>query len=237
MSLVVFVPGSGAGGTSAWPAQAMDPAQRGYETAYLSFDGADGGDVVGADRQADLVAATMARAGGGHLVAHSAGAVPAMLAAGRPGSGVCSLTLCEPACFGAVRGGPQVEAHVAAMTPVFALADDAAVGDGEFAAAFLAALGARAPDPGDPAARSLGRRLRAAPPPWSSPLDATLVRRVPTLVLTGGWNALYDEVAHSLAAAGAEHLVLDGFGHRPQDHPAACDAMAAHWDGHSRPPG
>jgi hypothetical protein len=222
MPLVVFVPGSGRGGAPAWPEQVIEPAQRGYDTRYLASD-------VGAELQADLVGRTLAR--GGHLVAHSAGAVPAMLAAGRSGTAVRSLTLFEPACFGAARGGREVEGHVAVMTPVFARADDADVSDGELAALFLAALGARAPDPGDPAARALGRRLRSAPAPWHHALDASLVARVPTLVVTGGWNALYDEVAQRLVEAGAAHLVLEGYGHRPQDHPDANAALAAHWDG------
>ena len=53
------------------------------------------------------------------------------------------------------------------------------------------------------------------------PSDASFVSAVPTLVITGGWNALYDEVAAALVEAGARHVVLPGFEHRPQDHEQA----------------
>jgi hypothetical protein len=60
-------------------------------------------------------------------------------------------------------------------------------------------------------------------------LDRTVVARVPTLVLTGGWNALYDEVADALEAAGAHRAVLGGHAHRPQDHPDADALLLQHW--------
>jgi hypothetical protein len=39
---------------------------------------------------------------------------------------------------------------------------------------------------------------------------------VPTLVLTGGWEPLYEEIAGYLQETGALHRIAPG-GHRPQD--------------------
>ncbi len=64
-------------------------------------------------------------------------------------------------------------------------------------------------------------RLRALRPPWGTGLTAGRQLRVPTLVVTGGWSELYEEVAQGLVALGARHAVLPGRGHRVQDHPDA----------------
>lgn len=48
---------------------------------------------------------------------------------------------------------------------------------------------------------------------------------VPTLVVTGGWNQVYDDIATALRLRGAQHLALDGSGHRPQDDPRATAAI------------
>ncbi|MEE2524032.1 alpha/beta hydrolase [Pseudarthrobacter sp. J75] len=53
-------------------------------------------------------------------------------------------------------------------------------------------------------------------PPWEAPLQ--IVPGVPTLVLTGGWEPLYEEIAGYLRETGALHRVAAG-GHRPQDSP------------------
>jgi hypothetical protein len=58
------------------------------------------------------------------------------------------------------------------------------------------------------------RRLRLQAPPWEAPLE--IVPGVPTLVLTGGWEPLYEEIAGYLRETGALHRVAAG-GHRPQD--------------------
>ncbi len=214
----VFVPGSGPAGAQAWPVQAADPELDRFGCVFATG---------GPGAFEELVALLADE--GGHVVAHSAGAVPALrAAAARPGL-VRSLVLCEPAAFAAARGGPLVEEHVAEMSAVFALADDPSVDDVAFAAAFLERLGGTPPDPADPETAAFGRRVRAAPPPWSEPLDGAVVGRVPTLVLTGGWNDLYDEVADALCAAGARRAVLTGHGHRPQDHPDADALILEHW--------
>jgi hypothetical protein len=61
----------------------------------------------------------------------------------------------------------------------------------------------------------VGRRLRAAPPPWKVAGPVSTAATVPTLVITGAWSPLYEEVADALTAAGAARLTLDGHEHRP----------------------
>jgi pimeloyl-ACP methyl ester carboxylesterase len=222
---VVFVAGSGRSGAAAWPGQAAAVDLGRWSCTFVDLTG-----LVGPDEQRDAVLGALGD--GGHLVAHSVGAVPALLAAGRSPGAVGSLALLEPAAFSATRGGPRVEAHVAAMSAVFAQAADPRMRDGQFAVRFLTALGAPGAaiaDPGDPSLRSLGRRLRRSTPPWEVPLDRAVASRVPTLVVTGGWSPLYEEVGESLAAAGARHTVLAGYGHRVQDHPEANAVLAEHW--------
>lgn len=55
---------------------------------------------------------------------------------------------------------------------------------------------------------------------------AEVALKIPTLVLTGGWNDEYEEIARRII--GAEHRVVTGFAHRPQDHPAATELIRAH---------
>ncbi len=212
---VVFVPGSGRSGASAWPGQAAAVELRRWSCRFLDLTG-----LWGPEDQRNAVLGAVGDAG--HVVAHSAGAVAALRAAEAAPDAVRSLLLVEPAAFAAARGGPAVEAHVAAMSAVFADAEDPRVRDGQFAVRFLTALGAPGAaiaDPGDPSLRSLGRRLRRSTPPWDVPLERGVLSRIPALVVTGGWSALYEEVADALADAGAHRRVLGGYGHRVQDHP------------------
>jgi hypothetical protein len=127
-----------------------------------------------------------------------------------------------------VRGGQEVEAHIAAMAPVFELAGDSSAADGEFAVRFLSALGAPAGEAGDPAMQDMGQRLRSTPPPWTYGGDLSVLGNVDVLVITGEWSPLYDEVARALQAAGADWNVLPGYGHRPQDHPEATPRIVEH---------
>jgi pimeloyl-ACP methyl ester carboxylesterase len=66
-------------------------------------------------------------------VAHSAGALAALLAAERSAGRVRSLVLFEPAFFALTRGRAAVEEHVSAMAPVLARADDLGIDDVAYA--------------------------------------------------------------------------------------------------------
>jgi hypothetical protein len=69
--------------------------------------------------------------------------------------------------------------------------------------------------------RSANERRHSPPLPrrGGHGIEAAAITGLPTLVVTGGWNAEYEAIAQALAAAGAEHRVLEGAGHRPQDLP------------------
>lgn len=221
---VVFVHGTGRSGALAWPGQAAAVDLRAWQCHFP--------DLSATVHPDDLVTVLTALDGAAHLVAHSDGAVAALRAAERSPGAVRSLALLEPAAFTAARGRPRVEAHLARLAGVSSAAADPRVRDGELAVRFLTVLGAPGAalaDPGDPSLRLLGRRLRRRTPPWDVAVDPVVVGRVPTLVVTGGWSALYEEVADALVAHGATRLVLGGYGHRPQDHPDANALLLEHW--------
>ncbi|MCC3282503.1 hypothetical protein [Arthrobacter caoxuetaonis] len=80
---------------------------------------------------------------------------------------------------------------------------------------------------GVPDAKAAARgRMQA--PPWEAPLE--IVPGVPTLVLTGGWDPLYEEVAAFLKSTGAGHIGAGG-NHRPQDSPEGREAIQAFLSG------
>lgn len=212
----VFVHGRGRSGPTAWPLQAAeaDPADIFLERIRLADQ---------PERDADRVIETLG--GRGHIVAHSYGAVTAMLAAQRRPDLLRSLVLIEPTCFDIARGGRHVERHISAMAPVFAVADDPDVSGAEFLARFAAGLGAPAPDLDARTCEEVAARMRATPAPWEVDLRTDTPRLVPTLVITGDERPAYLEVAAALEAKGATHIVLPGVDHRPQDTPEGQAAL------------
>lgn len=209
---VVFVHGSGRFGAAAWPKQhglSLD-----FDCLYVRRHGFSIVDEpVPTDHVRDQEIIAEALGSGGHVVAHAQGAVPAMmLAVEHPGS-VRTLTLIEPACLSLTADLPATAAHIALMAPLFE--ERHRMSDEEFGQAFArrtSAADARMP----PAAGDRGdaARLRLQSPPWEAPLS--IVPGVPTLVLTGGWEPLYEEVAEYLEGTGAVHRSTPG-GHRPHD--------------------
>jgi pimeloyl-ACP methyl ester carboxylesterase len=224
--ITVFVHGAGRDGPAAWPLQQRQEALG--ERFWLDWpeERTDSNrpatpDLV--ERQVEAMLGVLEAPG--NVVAHSHGAVAALLAAERSPASVRRLVLFEPACFGLARGGAHVEDHIATMAPVLALATDPAIGDEEYATRFFSALRAPAPATPTEAQRLALRRLRRAPTPWEIDLNPTVVTRTGPLVVTGGWHPLYEEVAAALVRLGARHEVLTGHGHRPQDHPRANDLL------------
>jgi hypothetical protein len=131
---------------------------------------------------------------------------------------VQSLTLVEPACLSLTAELPASAAHRGLMQPLFEVRHH--LSDEDFHREFVrrvfaahtparASLGA--PRPED---QREARRLRLQAPPWDAPLQ--IVPGVPTLVLTGGWEPLYEEIAGYLRETGALHRTAAG-GHRPHD--------------------
>lgn len=211
---VVFVHGAGSFGAAAWPSQhgmALD-----FDCLFVRRHGFDPvADPLPTDFAADQRIVTEALGSGGHLVAASQGAVSAMMAAVERPDLVRSLVLAEPACLSLTEALPATAAHRARVEPLFARASE--LTDEEFNREFVRLIFAVEPHPLDTAeARRSARRLKLQAPPWAAPLH--IVPGVPTLVLTGGWEPLYEEVAAYLAGTGAVHEVVGG-GHRPQDTP------------------
>lgn len=220
----VFVHGRGRSGTSAWPLQA---AQEHPDHVFLERTCSADQPQRDADRVIDALG------GRGHVVAHSYGTVTAMLAAQRRPDRLRSLVLIEPACFDVARGGRQVERHIHALAPVFALADDPTVGGREFLERFAAGMGTPSPELDPDTCDEVAARMRATPAPWEISLRTDTPALVPTLVITGDQWPVYAEVAAALAAKGAEQLVLPGTGHRPQDSQECLTAIRGFQQEHS----
>ncbi len=211
---VVFVHGLGSFGAAAWPKQhGMALA---YDALFLRRHGFDAAaEPVGSDVAADvaIVINALADTGGGHVVAHEQGAISAMLAAIERPDLVYSLSLVEPACLSLTAELPATASHRALMEPLFDVRsqlNDADYQREYYRRAFSAETGGL----DTPEARRSARRLRLQAPPWEAPLH--IVPGVPTLVLTGGWEPLYEEIAGYLQETGALRRVAAG-GHRPQD--------------------
>jgi pimeloyl-ACP methyl ester carboxylesterase len=223
---LIFVHGAGSFGAAAWPKQhgmALD-----YDALFLRRHGFDAvADPVESDFGIDtaIVLDALADDGrgeaGGHVVAHSQGAIAAMMAAVERPDLVQSLTLVEPACLSLTAELPATAAHLAMMQPLFDVRQHLA--DDDFQAEYVRRAFAVSGPADGPSAPSAGptveqqreaRRLRLQAPSWEAPLQ--IVPGVPTLVLTGGWEPLYEEIAGYLRETGALHRVAPG-GHRPQD--------------------
>jgi pimeloyl-ACP methyl ester carboxylesterase len=154
---VVFVHGAGRAGAEAWPIQrsARDLGERVFVVRFGFGPNEDG---QRTDFEEDRRRVIDAIADGAHLVAHSYGALAALMAAESALSRVRSIALFEPACFSLARGRAAIEAHVAAMSA--ALADDS-LSDEEFLAAFVRSVGSEPPAGSlSDEARDSARRLR-----------------------------------------------------------------------------
>src|SRR6478609_8081756 len=215
---VVFVHGAGSFGAAAWPKQhgmALD-----YDALFLRRHGFDAvAEPLESNFAADaaIVLASLADDGrgaaGGHVVAHSQGAIPAMMAAVERPDLVFSLTLVEPACLSLTAELPATAAHIRLMQPLFDVRHQ--LSDDDFQREFVRRIYATdLQQPATTEEKRSARRLRLQEPSWEAPLH--IVPGVPTLVLTGGWEPLYEEIAGYLRETGALHRVAAG-GHRPQD--------------------
>ena len=211
---VVFVHGLGSFGAAAWPKQhGMALA---YDALFLRRHGFDAvAEPVESSVAADvaIVINALADSRGGHVVAHEQGAISAMLAAIERPDLVHSLALVEPACLSLTAELPATASHRALMEPLFDVRDQ--LNDADYQREYYRrAFSAETGGLDSPEARRSARRLRLQAPPWDAPLH--IVPGVPTLVLTGGWEPLYEEIACYLQETGALRRVAAG-GHRPQD--------------------
>lgn len=158
------------------------------------------------------------------VFAHSAGAVPVFMALQAYEIALRALVLVEPGLYDVARGNPAIESHIDAMTRARALARH---GDlfGYWSIVRPLMFGGPAERSQWAKEREAAARFEAKQPPWGFDVDSSAITRVPTLVVTGGWNAEYEAIADVLKEQSASHIQLRGNNHRPQDHPAFADAV------------
>jgi pimeloyl-ACP methyl ester carboxylesterase len=153
-----------------------------------------------------------------HVVAHSYGAIGALLAATRRPGAVRSLTLVEPTSVTAGMDDPEVSRAIGAIADwwLHAPRDPA-----KFLAEYSALLGVRVPD-GDGGRVGLtdaARYLRHCRPPWTAevPWERVGEAGIPTLVISGGHTPALDAVAGAVARrTGGEHIIIASAGHAVQ---------------------
>ncbi|MFJ6155743.1 alpha/beta hydrolase [Pseudarthrobacter sp. NPDC092184] len=215
---VVFVHGAGSFGAAAWPRQ--HGVALSYDALFLRRHGFDPlADPTESSFEEDtrILLSSLGDDGrgiaGGHVVAHAQGAIAAMMAAVERPDLVYSLTLVEPACLSLTAELPATAAHIGLMQPLFNVRHQ--LSDEDFQREFVRRVYATdLQQPVTAEEKRSARRLRLQAPSWEAPLH--IVPGVPTLVLTGGWEPLYEEIAGYLRETGAFHRTAAG-GHRPHD--------------------
>lgn len=222
---IVFVHGLDRYGAAAWPRQHLLAGH--YDALFLKRTGFDAVDpAMATDFTADARMVIDALGDGGHVVAHAQGAISAMMAAVDRPDLVKSMVLLEPAVLSLSAELPASAAYRESLEPLFARRDS--LTDAEFLADYRRLGGAmEVPSPdgsqaslgmagttGSEAVARLAARTHLQRPSWEAPLH--IVPGVPTLVVTGGWEPLFEEIAAYLATTGARHEITRG-GHRPQD--------------------
>lgn len=212
----VFVHGAGRSGADAWPRQAAlgDAADLVFVERVGFAPGEEG---LSTNFDEDRRRTVEAIGSGAVLVAHSYGAIAALMASEAAPKRVRATVLFEPACLSLARGRTAVEHHVEIMQAALA---DPTLTDEEFLERFLASVGREASPPAGrlgESARTDVTRMRIQRGPWEADLDPVIVGAVPTTVVTSGSSELSEEVAEAMAELGARHMVWSGTGHRPQD--------------------
>jgi pimeloyl-ACP methyl ester carboxylesterase len=178
------------------------------------------------ERDAEDIAALLGEPA--HLVGHSYGGVACLLAAARRPDGVRSLTVIEPPALALIAGDPAAEKLRTRIAVAFEEAADAS----DLYARFVEAWGF--PRPSETALARRDHRALAASvgerPPGEAqiPLDALARARLPTLVVSGGWEdtppeaqALAGHAFHAVCDVlerrlGAERLHVAATAHAPQ---------------------
>jgi pimeloyl-ACP methyl ester carboxylesterase len=211
---LVFVHGSVTNAERSWPRQA--PLASRYEVLAPDRPGFwPGPPVERVDFDVDAEWLLGVVAPGDHLVAHSYGAVAALVAAAR--LPLASLTVIEPPAFAVARGVPEVEAWLETYVTL------------RSADAFLAHVGAplRLPEPLPPdLEQGVEALLRERPPTEARITPAPLP--YPVLVVTGGHEPAFEAVGDVLERElRAERVVLPGAGHAAQNADGFNEALVA----------
>ncbi|MCF4121701.1 alpha/beta fold hydrolase [Antribacter sp. KLBMP9083] len=209
--MLVFVHGAGRSGAAAWPTIERADA--------VMLDLASIGSVR---RKAEAVAAAVEEAA--VIVAHSHGAIPALLALPLVGQRLRALVLCEPALYDVARGEPAIESHIATMEAARRAHENGLRAYWQIVRPLM--FGGKFDEERWPDEERVAARFSTVPPPWGLGIAASDIAGTSTIVVTGGWNDEYEAIAAALVAEGAEHQVLTGARHRPQDAPGF-DAVLA----------
>ena len=225
---IVFVHGSVMGGRPTWSGQRA-LADR-FELDILERPGFPPNppvDRVDFEEHAVLVAEVLA--GGAHLVGHSYGGVISLLAAAAVPERVRSLTVIEPPCTAVAAGNPDADAFTQEGIDWWR---DGPTDDPEaFLRGFLEYAGSDYVPP-TPAPEQLlqgARTLVVERGPWEAdiPLDSLADATFRKLVVSGAHHAGFDAVCDVLEERlPAERVVLPGYGHTSQRHPAFNDVLA-----------
>lgn len=197
-------------GAAAWPAQHLLAGN--YDCLFLKRTGFDAVEPPAAtDFAADARIVIDALGTGGHVVAHAQGAVPAIMAAVQRPDLVRSLVLVEPLLLSLTSELPATAAYLGRLQHLLERANE--LPDRAFLSEFNTLMAVSASPNHEPEGRRAARaRLQAR----STGAPLHIIPGVPTLVVTGGWEPLYEEVAQYLATTGARH-VIHRDGHRPHD--------------------
>ncbi|WP_194764116.1 alpha/beta hydrolase [Microbacterium sp. UFMG61] len=208
----VFVHGSGRRGIEAWPEKDASAGEFLGLTQGLSI--------------ADQVSALRSRCERRRVIvfAHSIGAIPAVIAA--RDLDLAALVLIEPALYDIARGDAAVERHIGIVTEARSVAE---AGDlpGFWAIMRPLMFGGHFDGALWDEERALAARWACTNLPWGHGARAQMVDGIPTLVVTGGWNDEYEQIARVLRDRGARHEIVPGHGHRPQDSSRFTDVVGA----------
>jgi pimeloyl-ACP methyl ester carboxylesterase len=224
----VLVHGSVTGGRPTWSAQRRGLGER-FDLVVLERRGfPPGPPVERVDFEDEATWLVPQLRPDDHLVGHSYGGVVALLAAAESPS-LRSLTVIEPPATRAAAGHPAADRFGQQGAEWWATGprhDPEA-----FLRGFLRYVGSTfdPPSPLPPDLEQGARLLIGERGPWEAeiPLDALAEARFPALVVSGAHHDAFDAICDALEARlEAERLVLPGYGHNPQRHPAFDDALA-----------
>jgi pimeloyl-ACP methyl ester carboxylesterase len=153
---------------------------------------------------------------GAHLVAHSYGAVIALLAAAQRPEAVRSLTVSEPGTLRVAEGVPVVDEMIRNGTRLFR--DPDAIPSEVFLRLFRTGAGSahHTPEELPPELREGVELLKTERPSWEAdvPMEALREAGFPVLVVSGGHSEAFEAVCDALAEGlEAERAVIPGRGH------------------------
>jgi pimeloyl-ACP methyl ester carboxylesterase len=225
---LVLVHGSVVGGRGTWAAQR--PLADRFELVVLDRPGfPPNPPVARVDFAGDAALIAQQLRPGAHLVGHSYGGVIALLVAAARPELLASLTVVEPPATSVAVGVPDVDAFAEAGRELYA---SGGTSDPEaLLRRFLAAVGSQfdPPSPLPPDLAQGARLLASERGPWEAeiPLDDLAATSFPKLVVSGAHHPAFDAICDVLERElRAERVVLPGYGHVVQRHPAFNDVLA-----------